>query len=99
MRGGDGTTSQGSWGMGTSCTGRPYAACVRTGTSAEHRLPPPRAGRDARLKALSEERDLEAAHGTDYAEYRRGVPMLIPRLHVPLDRPGVSEPGRSEKLA
>jgi len=26
-----------------------------------------------------EERDLEAAHGASYAEYRRTVPMLIPR--------------------
>jgi protein-S-isoprenylcysteine O-methyltransferase Ste14 len=27
-----------------------------------------------------EERDLEAAHGADYAAYRRSVPMLVPRF-------------------
>ena len=27
-----------------------------------------------------EERDLLAAHGDDYAEYRRRTPMLVPRL-------------------
>lgn len=30
-----------------------------------------------------EERDLEAAHGASYAEYRRSVPMFVPRLSAP----------------
>lgn len=34
-----------------------------------------------------EERDLEAAFGPDYAEYRHRVPMLIPRLAVPATKP------------
>lgn len=41
-----------------------------------------------------EERDLEAAHGASYAEYRLSVPMLIPRAaglrHVLRAEPGAS---------
>lgn len=40
-----------------------------------------------------EERDLEAAHGKDYAEYRRRVPMLLPRL-APRRPPALAAGGR-----
>jgi protein-S-isoprenylcysteine O-methyltransferase Ste14 len=40
-----------------------------------------------------EERDLCATHGARYAEYRRNVPMLVPRLQV--DRPAVARTPRT----
>ncbi len=44
-----------------------------------------------------EERDLEDAHGSDYAEYRRRVPMLVPRLAAGRT-PAATKPRRAEAV-
>ena len=67
--------------MGEASTLRGLAVCVLVHTDDDGSAPLVR-GCDNSLHLVAiqfEERDLVDAHGPSYAQYRRNVPMLIPR--------------------